>query len=67
MAVIRENVMQYAMMNEGISKKRLDKVTRGIYDHLLSLVLSNCEDKFLDAFQLLNNYLPEVEGIVANM
>lgn len=60
--VIRKNVMLYAMMNEGISTKRLDKVTQGLYDHFLSLILNNCEDKFLDVFQLLNNYLPEVEG-----
>lgn len=60
--VMKKIISEYANEMNGISNKNLKKVAEGIYDHLLSLILHNCEKSFLDAYSSLESYIPEIEG-----
>lgn len=64
--VFRKTVLAYAMQHQGLTHKNLYEVCEGIYDHLHSWLVHDCNPKLLDVFQIIKFYIPIIEGRCSN-
>lgn len=60
--LFKEVIMQYAMFYKGLSTSAADRIGEGIYTHIHSWILHDCQNPVEEVMYWLEGYCAEIEG-----